>query len=145
MDNLTLLMLLIPVLIIAGFLVSIGREWLTTSRLKRDGVATEAEVIDLVKDAWRGTTNAYVEYSFRATPADGGDKYAYRQAITEAHHDRLQKGDHIVVRYQSGNPNVSRLAGTDEDFATRDAALRRVAVMFVVWLVLMGYAITQRQ
>src|SRR5689334_21007295 len=98
-NDLTVVFLLIPPLIIAMFLFSLGREWWINSRLGDQGVTTNAEVIDLIKDSWRGTKNCYVEYTFQAAPADGGGEFSYRQPISEAHHDRLQLGDQIVVRY----------------------------------------------
>ena len=142
-DDLTVLFLLIPPLIIALFVISLARDWWIASRLRTNGVTAEAEVIDLIKDSWRGTRNCYVEYTFHALPAQGGGEYSYRQPISEAHHDRLQEGDQIVVRYFSDNPNLCRLSGNDLDFSTRDAALRRIAALVVVWIIIGGVALLQ--
>src|SRR5215212_8821849 len=97
--DLTWLFLLLPPLFIALFLGSIGRDWWIASQLRQHGTITDAEVIGLVKDSWRGTKNCYVEYTFRTAPNEGSREYSYRQPITEAHHDRLQNGDRIVVQY----------------------------------------------
>ncbi|MEP7284568.1 MAG: DUF3592 domain-containing protein [Chloroflexota bacterium] len=136
-SNFTLVLLAIPPLFILAFLASaFYNEWLAT-QLSQSGVITEAQIVDLGCDSWRGTRHCYVVYEFTnsAQVTEG------RQTISETHFSRLQKGDQVVASYFPQRPTVSRLVGTDLDPAARNAALRRALAIFVMWIVIIVLAV----
>jgi hypothetical protein len=139
---LTLAFLALPLVFVAMALFTAGYEHWLKHRLQHTGITTEAAIVELIRDVWRGTRNYYLSYEFK--PA-AGDTQLQRQSISQSHYDRLQTSpDRVVlVSYLPTNPDLARLTGEDEDFTVRNSALKRAGVLLVIWFVLLIVAVNQ--
>src|SRR5258708_4876079 len=135
-DPVLIWLLALPLIISAGFVGWAIYDRTLETRLKREGIAAQGEIVSVGKDSHAGNTDFYVIYQYR-TAANESDPIIERQAISRTHHASLQPGQQVAVSYLPGEPIRSRLAGLDRDEITQQMALRRAGVVFVIWLILL--------